>query len=166
MTTLTLPTDFHYPEIPKHVDMTDEEWEEFCDKRMATPGYIVLGVLPGEEWYNGVVEHSFSMGIDTKRVRLWWTGKAVDNVFGKTWDLEGWKNAKHYADWMEKTYRGTRAFVFDAHDEELLPVKLDWRQWLYDTSPPAPGRKFSMVHNKFGDRNIRFEPDTSQPFIL
>ena len=129
---------------------------------MLMPGYVCLAVTPGEEWYTGVVENSFSLGVSLARTQFFWSGKAYSNL-GTTHVLDGWKSAKYRRDWFQKTYPGIPVFIFDARNVETLPVTLDWEQWLLDCRP-AEG--LSGVTNKFGARNILFQTDPSKPLVV
>lgn len=156
------PAKIEIPQMPTDLGMTEDEWQKWCEDKMAYPGYVILAVLPGEEWYSGYVEHSFSMAFSANDTRFWWSGKAKDNIFGKEWDLNGFKNAKYHADDIRKNHPGIEPLIFDARDDELLPVTLHWKQWLIDTSPGKNG----WARSKYGDRNIRFTMKTDRPLLI
>ena len=57
---------------------------------------------------------------------------------------------------VEKFQRGCLDWefaIYDAHDDDALPVTLDWNQWAMDCRP-APN--LSGVVDKYGARNIQF----------
>lgn len=147
---------------PEHYGGSQDQWDKHCDNILSLPSYICLFVLPDEEWYTGYVENSFSMGFDITATRLWWSSEnAIDNFFGKTYKIDGWKNARYYLDYVEREYPNVKGFIFDAYDDEALPVMLDWEKYLLDNVPGKNG----WPRNKWGSRNIQFTIDTSKPFI-
>ena len=151
-------------EKPKRgqVPMTDGEWQEYCNRMMALPGYICLAVLPSEEWYTGLVENSFSMSTSPHATQFFWSGQARSN-FGTSHEMDGWKNARRRTDEFQKKNPGSRVFIFDARNEEDLPVRIDWERWLLDS---RPAYNLSGVTNKYGARNLAFRVDTSKPMVV
>ena len=118
------------------------------------PGYIVLGRKKGSNAYQGVVEHSFTMGLSEDHVRFWWTfDKATMNILPGTIDVDGFKDACLSCSEFAKNHPDMEFEVFDAHSDDL-PVIIDWDQWREDEQP---AKTFSGVKNKFGARNPRFE---------
>ena len=148
--------------MPNDVTMTQDEWDAFCDRKMALSGYVCLAIMPGDEWYTGLVEKSFSLDTSPKATQFFWSGKGTDNIFGKVHEVNGWKNAQYRADYYKNLHPGMEVLIFDVHDD-LLPVVLDWDKWVYDS---RPANTFSGVANKYGSRNIGFELDTSKPMII
>ena len=153
--------DIVYPAKPSYCDKSDEEWVAYCDRKMEMPGYICLAIFPDQEWYTGLVENSFSLGTSQGRTQFFWSGVGYDNIFGQKHDVDGWKDAQYRAEYYRKLTPGTKVFIFDARDEENLPVKLNWDLWLLD-SYYVDGRP----KNKYGMRNIEFEVDTTKPMVV
>ena len=119
--------------------------------------------LPGEEWYTGLVERSFSLDHVLDRTQFFWSSeKAHTNIGVTLYDVDGWKYAQHRKEMYEGYFPDAKFFIFDARDEELLPVTLDWHQWLLDS---VPKNAFS-VKDKYGSRNIKFTIDPSKPMII
>ena len=127
---------------------------------MALPGYICLAVMPGDKWYTGLVERSFSIGTDTRATQFFWTGTA-HSILGAH-DLDGWKNAKDRADKFEERHPGARVFIFDARGDGELPVTLEWEKWLLDS---RPAYTLSGVADKYGARNIGFQIKTDRSMM-
>jgi len=96
------------------------------------PIRVVVKVKDGQ--VHGLVEHSFSMDWDPKRVNIFWSGKAY-SILGEH-DLDGisWaqKNAEEHKD----------EYVFDPLAEDS-PIEVDWEKWLAAT-------------DKFSKRNAPF----------
>ena len=153
----TRTLELSHPIRPDSFEGTDEQWTDRCQRVLVRPSYVCVAALPGDERYVGLVENSFTLGTSFEATQLFWSGQARDNIFGRLHELDGWKNARDRADWFERTYPGGRVLIFDVHDGDLLPVKLDWHLWLLD-SAQAAGRP----RNKWGSRNIAFEVDMSK----
>ena len=152
-----------FPIRPVDYEGNEEEWQEYCERKMKVSGYICLAVMPEEEWYTGLVENSFSMGISNKATQFFWSGIGYDNIFRQRHEIDGWHNAKYRANRFEKENRGSNVFIFDVRDEDFLPVSLDWDKWMLACRPDI--RKLSGVKDKYYARNIPFILDTSKPFI-
>ena len=152
-----------FPTQPADYEGSEEEWKGYCERKMNLSGYICLAVMPGEEWYTGLVENSFSMGVSNKATQFFWSGIGYDNIFRQPHEIDGWRDAKCRADRFEKEYRGANVFIFNARDEELLPVSLDWDKWILASRRDIS--KLSGVKDKYHARNIPFILDTSKPFV-
>jgi len=119
------------------------------------PCWIILGILKqGGNAYVGVVEHSWSMGIDAERANLFWSGEARDNIVGAKWNLDGLHDAEHHLQHVRKTRPEYEWTIFDVHQEDILPVVIDWERW--DKDNARSDKTLSGVVNKFGARNPRF----------
>lgn len=136
--------------------MSETQWppveteEEYRKRMMALPGYIILAVRPDEDFYVGLTENSFSLGVEEDRVQFFCGDRAWELASHRLKQYRGW-----HPDWS--------LYVFDAKDEKNLPVELDWEQWLKDRKPTD--LTFSGVTNKYGARNMRFRENLEKPFI-
>jgi len=109
------------------------------------PLRIVLCLREGKAL--GLTEHSFSLGTTENRVRLWWSGKAIDNLFGAEHQLDAIKTAAANA----KTWRGDE-FIFDPLDPNC-PVEVDFEGWL-------------AAQGKFDKRNAFFRLKPFGEYVL
>lgn len=120
---------------------------------MALPGYIVLVRKPGDNAYIGLVEGSFSLDTSRDRTQFFWSSDNATSNFGGKFKIDGYADAKHRVDSYRKLSPDWIFEIFDARDDELLPVVLDWENWLLDN---RSANNLSGVANKYGARNIRF----------
>ena len=72
----------------------------------------------------GLTEESFSMGWESKYIRIWWSGKAYSN-FGTTHEINGIEDAKYNAKEGD--------LVIDPLAEDS-PIQIDWNSWLSATT--------------------------------
>ncbi len=110
---------------------------------MAFPSKIDIDTLMGLENYlpirvvltpdnQGIVEHSFGMGTDSRRIRIWWSGKA--SSFLGEHELDGVGDARHHAKKEDR--------VLNPLDKDC-PISIDWERWL-------------KAEDKYGRRNACF----------
>ena len=111
------------------------------EERRQRQGAIVLRRKPGDNAYEGLVEHSFNMGWMKDCVRFWWTGPCYWAGIPMG-DIDGMADAGAQADHYRKINPDYEFLVLDARAEDL-PVVLDWESWV-------------IAKNKFNDRNIKF----------
>ena len=90
-------------------------------------GYVLLGKKENGS-YIGTVEHSFSLGLSKTEIRFWWSGKAVDNVIGAKYILDGKKNALHNKKYWVKKHPEIKFTVYNV-DNPNLPIEIDWDSW-------------------------------------
>jgi hypothetical protein len=76
-------------------------------------------MVPGENSYAAVIEHSFSMDVSKDRANIWLHRKAGD--FGGT----AQSSAQHYADYFTTKHAPTVYKAYDI-DDPSCPVGLDW----------------------------------------
>ena len=145
------------------IEQTLEQREARREHLMRLPGYICLAVFPGEEWYTGLVERSFSLDKSRTETQFFWTSDNAHSNFGTTHEIDGWKDAKRRKEYYEGLYPGVRIIIVDARDEDLLPVELDWEGWI-DARQPA--ETLSGVKDKYGARNIRFTVKTDRALLV
>ena len=148
--------------------MATEDWAKHYEENMALTGYICLMVMPGTEHYVGLVERSFSLDRSPSHTQFFWSrAKAYDNVFGHEWIVDGFYDAVGRAANYEEWYPGATIHIIDVCDEETMPVKMDWEQWVKDSYPRPlydPKYMFGRV-NKFGSRNPKFTLKTGREFL-
>jgi len=102
--------------------------------------YLPIGVVVTlvDNKVHGIVEHSFSMADDPKRVRCFWSGKAY-SILGEH-QLNGMKDAAHNG-------KKSGEWVFDALSDEC-PIDVDWEKWLASLAQD-PGDKFAKRNAPF-----------------
>lgn len=120
---------------------------------MNSQGYIILGLPPESNAYQGYVEHYWQMGWDKDHVNFFWTGNGTDNVFGLQHKIDGLKTATHYAKTSMKLHPDWQIAMWDVRDEKL-PVILDWDSWV--KAQEFNPKTLSGVSNKFLARNFKF----------
>jgi hypothetical protein len=102
--------------------------------------------------YRGYVENSFSLSFHEDRTYLYWSGKPTSN-FGGNFNIDAIRDSEEELKRLQKSYPDKEFTLFDPHEEETLPVMLDWEDYL-DGNERAD--TLSGVKNKFRARNIRF----------
>lgn len=120
---------------------------------LATDGYIILGHAPGDNSFQGFVEHSFSMAWDKRSVNFFWSGAATSN-FGTKHVLDGKANAEEYVKKERLLHPDWQIEAWSVRDP-TLPVTLDWDRWV-EAHAYNPNT-MSGVTDKFAARNFRFE---------
>ncbi len=116
--------------------------EPLIDERLRRflPIRIILKKEPDGR-YSGMVEHSFSLGWDTHRVNIFWSGKAY-SMLGEH-DLDAIKNAEYNNEHM-------KGEVYDPLSQNC-PVAVDFTSWL-EALAEKPGRKFDKRNAFFEQR--------------
>lgn len=118
------------------------------ERYVAMPAWVVLAWRPGDNAPRALVEHSFSMDWSADRARMWWSGQAVDNVFGATHTLAGLEDAEEQRKYYVRRQPEWRIEVADTHDP-TCPIVVDREQWARDMSGV-------FGFNKYGARNALF----------
>lgn len=90
----------------------------------------------------GLVEHSFAMDFDEKRVNIFWSGKAYSFLGEHT--LDAVESAKHNAKPGD--------YIFDPLDP-MCPVQVDWAAWL------SAGDKFTKRNAPFTTREFEIDEE-------
>ena len=146
---------------PDIFEGTEDEWQAYVGRCMDMTGYIILIVPQSAEYYEGTVERSFDLARSLSETQFFWDGNYFTNL-GTKGVSSGWDNAQFRIDVLRKTDPHINAIIFNARDDDLLPVKLNWEQWILDGIPTG---KYGFAMNKYGFRNIGFTVDTSKPMI-
>lgn len=116
-------------------------------------GYIVLGRKKGDNSYLGTIENSFSLGLSKDFVQFHWSSDNATSNFGGNFKVDGLECATETKEYHSRIDPDIEFEIYDVHDEEKLPVIIDWDQWREDSSAAAT---LSGVKNKFGARNPKF----------
>lgn len=103
---------------------------------------IRIVMRDSDDGLEGLIENSFSMDFDKKRVRIFWSGKAY-SILGEQ-IINGIDHANHNA--KKKDY------IFDPLDP-LCPVQIDWTAWLSATD------KFDFRNAPFTVRTFESEEE-------
>lgn len=139
--------------------------EELRRQCLDLPSYILLSQRPGEEWFRGYTENSWSLSYDSKdRTYLFQTGTFYGPL-GHRHDIDGKEWAEEVRDDYLNDNPDHRAFIFDAFDEKL-PVKLDYHRYDRYVRDSRPSDTLSGVINKYGARNIKFSPILPENAVL
>lgn len=126
---------------------------ETRERLLALEGYVILGLPPGRNAYQGYVENSFTMDWEPDYVNFFWSGNATSN-FGTSHIVDGKANAEYYIEKLRRDNPEWKIDVWDVRDENL-PVKLDWDAWV-EAQAYNPNT-LSGVTNKHKARNFKFE---------
>lgn len=135
------------------VPETPEEKIAREERLLALPGFVVLVRKPGENDYRGLIEHSFSLGESNDSTQFFWSSNNASSNLGGTFKIDGKKGAEERVDYYKLIQPDWSYEIFDAKDEDKLPVILDWQSWL---DANAPADTLSGVRNKHKARNIFF----------
>jgi hypothetical protein len=120
--------------------------EDFNKIDRFLPVYVVLGLPPGQNAWQGYIENSWSMGWSEDRVRAWWSGTAYSNL-GTTHQIDGKEDAEEQVRELTSRHRDWTIRAFDITAEDC-PVQLDLNQWLLDMEQ-GHRRKYQNRNPKF-----------------
>jgi hypothetical protein len=115
------------------------------------PGYIILGRYG--DLYIGPIECSFSLDTSYERTQFFWSSKVATSNFGGKFEINGLEWAKESIKRLEKDHPDINFQIYDVHDDNLLPVELDWDEW---REACKPAETLSGVKDKFKARNVKF----------
>jgi hypothetical protein len=110
------------------------------------PVYVVLGLPPGKNAWQGYIENSFSMSWSEDRARAWWSGKAYSNL-GTTHVIDGKEDAEEQVRDLAHRHRDWTIRAFDITADDC-PVDLNLDEWLNDMEG-GHRRKFYNRNPKF-----------------
>lgn len=136
------------------VSMTEAELATYAERSMKVPSFVVLARAPGVNGYRGIVENSLSVSTHDTRTQFFWSSaKATSNLGGK-FVVDGRADAEEMVEFWSKRHPDWTFEIFDARDDERLPVHLDWQRWLNGC---RPAETFSGVYDKYDARNLVFK---------
>lgn len=145
--------DTRYSNSRYLIEQTEEEQAARRERLMQTPGYIVLAREPGANDYRGVVENSFSLDTSNDRTQFFWSSNNATSNFGGSFVIDGLKDAQETVEYWSKKYPDWTFEIFDARDDEKLPVYLDWDRYINGC---RPADTLSGVNDKYDARNLKF----------
>jgi hypothetical protein len=124
-------------------------------ERPHLPGCVILTRDRTANQWRGVVEHSFSMdNAHQDRVLFWWSSKNATSNLGGNFEVDGFADAASYVRKNAPRHPGLEFAVFDVHDEDKLPIVIDWDEWR--EAGERSDKTLSGVKDKFRRRNPRF----------
>ena len=135
------------------IQQSQEKKDEWQERMMQVPGFIVLASEPHANTYRGIVEHSFSLGLSTDQTQFFWTSKKATSNFGGSFEIDGKRDAETEIYYWQKKLPDWKFEIFDARDDEKLPVYLHWDLWLNGN---LPADTLSAVNDKYAARNLTF----------
>lgn len=132
-----------------------EEVEAILDGKplISLPGYVILIKKPNDYRIYGPVKHSFSLKITENQTFFFWS---APEGHPRWRPMDGKKMVEEeFADWKRK-YPDWEMKIYDARDEDNLPVIIDWDTWL--RAHERSDITLSGVKHKYYSRNLRFSP--------